>query len=104
MHADNLRIALSAAVPLCIVAAQARGGPKDVDWQIVQETGDLLGAKADLLMFLGEKFGETARVFNALAASLAILAFCPGGVTFLGEHWEVQYDGKVQKETSDNRS
>ena len=88
MHADNLRIALSAAVPLRIMVLQARGDSKDVDRQILQETTDLFGANDDLLMFLGEKFGETARVFNALAASLAILAFCPGGVTFLGEHWE----------------
>jgi hypothetical protein len=30
-----------------------------------------------------------AEVFNAMSMGLAILAFCPGGVTFAGNHWEV---------------
>lgn len=27
-------------------------------------------------------------VFNAMAMGLALLAYCPGGVTFAGNHWE----------------
>lgn len=32
--------------------------------------------------------GGVAAAFNVVAEALAILAFCPGGVTFAGAHWE----------------
>jgi hypothetical protein len=32
--------------------------------------------------------GNTREVFNALARGLAVLAFAPGGVNYLGIHWE----------------
>lgn len=41
----------------------------------------------DTLLFGSKKSGGAARVFNALAKSLAALAHCPGGVTFAGLHW-----------------
>jgi hypothetical protein len=34
--------------------------------------------------------GEAAKVFNAVACGLAILAYCPGGVTWGGNHWEAK--------------
>ena len=92
MTDDLLRIALSAAVPLRIMALRARGGPSDFDVKMVREASQLLGEKGDLLMFRGRKHGETAKVFSVLAESLAVLAFCPDGVTFFGEHWEVTQD------------
>ena len=89
MTDDLLRIALSAAVPLRIMALHARGGPSDFDVRMAREGSQLIGEKGDLLMFRGGKLGETAQVFTVLVESLAVLAFCPGGVTFLGEHWDV---------------
>lgn len=35
-----------------------------------------------------KKAGDIARVFNATALGLAVMAFAPGGVTHLGLHWE----------------
>lgn len=35
-----------------------------------------------------KKPGDIARVFNATALGLAVLAFAPGGVNHLGIHWE----------------
>lgn len=32
--------------------------------------------------------GEIAAGFNLLAQGLALLALCPGGVVFAGQHWE----------------
>jgi hypothetical protein len=32
--------------------------------------------------------GDIARIFNATALGLAVLAFAPGGVDYLGMHWE----------------
>jgi hypothetical protein len=37
----------------------------------------------------GRRKGAAAEVFNSIACGLAILAFCPGGVTWGGNHWEV---------------
>jgi hypothetical protein len=37
---------------------------------------------------VGKKPGETAKVFNALAESIGVLSFAPGGVTAFGNHWE----------------
>jgi hypothetical protein len=31
-----------------------------------------------------------AEVFNSIACGLAILAYCPGGVTWGGSHWEAK--------------
>lgn len=45
----------------------------------------LLGEKGDCLFFKHE--GETARVFNALAEGIAVLAHAPGGVKAFGRHW-----------------
>lgn len=32
--------------------------------------------------------GDVAAGFNLLAQGLALLAYCPGGVVFAGQHWE----------------
>lgn len=34
--------------------------------------------------------GEVALGFNLIAEALALLAFCPGGVVFAGEHWQAK--------------
>lgn len=34
--------------------------------------------------------GALGEAFNAVAQGLALLAYCPGGVTFAGQHWEAQ--------------
>ena|SRR3990167_8501246 len=83
-----LSSALEVAVPLHVMQLQARGGPSQEDVDSCAAIAELLGSKGDLLMFRGRKRGETADVFNALARGIAILSFCPGGVTLFGEHWE----------------
>lgn len=37
-----------------------------------------------------KKRGDIARVFNATALGLAVMAFAPGGVNHLGIHWEAR--------------
>lgn len=34
--------------------------------------------------------GTVAAGFNVIAQGLALLAFCPGGVVFAGEHWQAE--------------
>lgn len=45
---------------------------------------DMIAAHGDDLIFGGPFCRDT---FNALAKSIALLAFAPGGVTALGRHW-----------------
>lgn len=57
-----------------------------------QELGQIVAEKGDVIQFKGKKPGESAFAFNALAEGLALLARCPGGVKFLGDHWEIKVD------------
>jgi len=46
----------------------------------------IIALHGDHLLFGGLHCAET---FNAVAKGIAALAFCPGGVTIFGRHWEV---------------
>ena len=85
---DKLRIALSAAVPLCIQEM------KKVSWeerkQMVSECTRVIAEKGDNILYKGHKPGETARAFGALAHAMAVLSFAPGGVTAFGLHFETE--------------
>jgi hypothetical protein len=92
-----LSIALSAAVPLRIAEIQQHG--HDAWWATVQAKREewvaAIAHKGDILMFRGGKKGESAAVFNLTAEALAHLAFCPGGVTFMDQHFEAQFDPPI---------
>jgi hypothetical protein len=85
---SHLGVALGTAVPLHIEELKQRGGPTDTDREGLGSVADLLGAKGDILLFGGKKKGECADIFNKLAFSIAVLAFCPGGITIFGQHFE----------------
>ena len=87
---DHLSIALSAAVPLHIAELKAKGGPDAADLKKAQELSQILGERGDILLFGGGKKGEAADQFNRVAMALAVLAYCPGGVTLFGGHWEAK--------------
>jgi hypothetical protein len=90
---EVLRIALSAAVPLHVMELQR------LSWAEVSASakacGDIIAEKGDVLQFRGKKRGESAKAFNALARGLAALSFAPGGVTFLGDHYENTWKEKT---------
>lgn len=81
--------ALSVAVPLLIAEYRAGpgGGPSGRDRARVSATAGLISGSSDGMLFRGDKPGHAMKVFNAVADALAVLAFCPGGVSFAGEHW-----------------
>lgn len=98
-------IALSATVPLWIEKIRhmtidqrtklAALAARTIAWgQKNDETRGQHGAGPALLAHgeqaLGADMGGPAAVFNAMAAGLAIGAFQPGGVSFMGHHWEVK--------------
>lgn len=81
-----LRAALGAAVPLYMAEM------RDWTWEQLEvyahEAALAVASHGDDILYRSKKKGNTAAAFNALARGLAVLAFQPGGVTFLGEHYE----------------
>lgn len=84
-----LDAALEAAVPLRI-AILGRLDPAELSWRM-RDAGprlaDVIAAHGDDLLFRSKRKGESATTFNAVADGLALLAFCPGGVTWRGRTW-----------------
>lgn len=81
---DLLRVSLQAAVPLWI--ADVRDWEPERRVEAARGCADVIAAHGDDLQFGGR---HTADAFNSLARGLACCAYQPGGVTFLGDHWEV---------------
>ena len=87
-----LRISLSAAVPLWI--EQCKAIPLDLLMNRGREISQIIAEKGDIIQFRSKTQGETAKAFNALAEGLTIMSFVPGGVKFLGMHFESQHPGE----------
>jgi hypothetical protein len=88
-----LRTTLDCAVPLWIMQLQELKQSSPEGWwghckRWAEEASAYLAEHGDALMFKVE--GKTATAFNHLAKSIAVLSFCPGGVTFLERHWETR--------------
>jgi hypothetical protein len=84
---DLLRISLSSAVPLWI--SDVRDWEPERRVAAARECADVIAAHGDDLQFGGR---HAADAFNALARGLACCAYQPGGITFLGDHYEVEED------------
>lgn len=80
-----LPIALAAAVPLWIARLRQRGCIDDLERRTA--LAHLLAEHGDDILYRSAKRGDTTRAFNALAESIAMLSFAPGGVNAFGTHW-----------------
>lgn len=88
MNSDLLAISLSAAVPLWIEELRYLS---ELDRNaLAHEAAQIVAEKGDIIQYKSKKKGETAKAFNALAKGLAICAYQPGGVTFLGMHFTAE--------------
>jgi len=94
-----LSIAMSAAVPLEIMAIKQRGGPTEEDFAILSSgLANLLAEHGDLLLFGGaprkidsrQEPITCAEIFTKTAKAIAVLAFSPGGVDLFNQHFEAQ--------------
>jgi hypothetical protein len=104
-----MAICLSFAVPLWI--DMVRTWSPDMRQVRAHEAGQVIayGAGAAAVATAGKERNKTsskkrkgkkgtalkpregpAEVFNSIACGLAILAYCPGGVTWGGSHWEAK--------------
>jgi hypothetical protein len=90
---DNTKLALlqaslGAAVPLWI--EQWRGRSYEERAERVKELGGIVAHEGDNILFRSKKKGGTSRAFNALAESVAIMSFQPGGIKLFGLHFETK--------------
>lgn len=93
---------LQIAVPLAI--GEMRGWSEEARLAKAAEYGQVIvGENGSDILFRSEKKGETAKAFNALARALAALAYHPGGVTFMGQHWCVNHDKCQESDESTRR-
>jgi hypothetical protein len=81
-----LAIHLDAAVPLWI--EWFRDLPEDERLGMIREIEKDFPTKMEYVIHRQE--GKTAEAFNDLARAIALLSFCPEGVTCFGRHWETR--------------
>ena len=79
--------ALLAAVPLWFIELRL---PETFDSLIEesQKFSSELASKGDVLLFGGNKKGETAAMFTKLAKAIVVLSCAPGGITLFGYTWQ----------------
>ena len=98
MSSENiLKDLMSVAVFLHIEQIREHGGPSPDDMKKAQETSDLLGERGEILLCGGGKPGERADQFNRTAHAIAVLSFCPGGVTLFGSTFDAASQLKNNK-------
>ena len=84
-----------------LLELRAQGGPNAGDIARVQRYIPDFVERGNDLFFSGGKTGATAERFEQLVEAIAVLAFCPGGITIFDHHHEGLQSGKSQDE---NRS
>lgn len=97
---DLLQITLSASIPLYILQIKEKGEITEKDMERAREFSQVLGEKGDVLLFGSKKKGETAKLFNDLAWSIALLSFCPGGITIFKQHYENKLEDNINGKTN----
>ena len=85
---DSRSIAFNAAIMLNCMSLESSGGPTPEQWASIQEFSQVLAERADVMLFGGGKKGEAADMFNKTCFAVACLSFTPGGIDFMGQHYE----------------
>lgn len=82
-----LQLHLQTMVSICIHDYAQQGGPSEEDYARIRNLYPTeIGSHGDAIQF--REKGQTARMIDMLVDGLAVLAFCPGGVTAFGLHFE----------------
>lgn len=81
---------MSYAVPLWVIEL-GRIPAKDIMGRC-HECAAHVAEHGDIILFKSKKKGESAEAFNRLAEGLACLSFAPGGVKFLGLHFDNRHE------------
>ena len=100
----GLRMFLEAFVPPIMMELAAQGGPDELDRQRARQFGAVLASHGDALLFPTKAKAATTdlpanpgtqEMAGQLARYLAVMAFSPGGVTFVADeplHFEIKID------------
>lgn len=99
-----LALWLDLAVPLWIVKYQTEKWTPERRIDKAHRAGQLIAEKADLLIRAPTKpkhHEERADLLNALAAGVAAMAWCPGGVTVFGRTFAVHTETAPPREHED---
>ncbi len=92
-----MRLHVETCVPLMVYEILRSGGIDERHLARAKEHGQAIAEHGDALLYregtTRNKEGQinnigTAEMVNKLVEGLAILSFCPGGVTFLGLHFD----------------
>lgn len=97
---NNLEALIESAARLRIAEYEKRGGPSDEDLSRVTAYAAELATRGESLMFACGNDGDSAKMFNKAVEGVAILAFCLGGVTLFGTHFESQPKAKLCSNSS----
>lgn len=85
---------LELCVPLRIDDYCSKGGPSDLDYERIRaEYPQYLGSHGDAVLY--REKNTTSRAVTVLVDGLAVLSFCPGGVTMFGMHFETKIEVEV---------
>jgi acetolactate synthase small subunit len=84
----HLSLALSAAIPIRMLRLIKRSGPEDEDFERVHMYVQDFVERGTDLFFSGSSEGVKADRFEQVVDAIAVLAFCPGGLTIFGEHYQ----------------
>ncbi len=77
---------LQAHVPLEIARIEQRGGITEADVERARGYALDISAHGDALLF--QTKGQSGQIMTKLAEGLAVLSYCPGGVTAFGLHFD----------------
>jgi hypothetical protein len=86
-------MSLQVAVPMWI-SRMRRLDPDEII-AIGRTCTDEIASGADNAMYRGAPKKYSAAAFNSLARALAVLAYTPGGVTFMDCHWDANGTGST---------
>ena len=93
MKLELIRLTLEVGVPFAIHDLQKQGGPTEWHFGEASAFAWRLGAEGDTLLYRTK--GNTAEMMDRLIDCIAILAFCPGGITTFGLHFEACAESEV---------
>lgn len=82
---DLLAVTLEALVPLRIFELRNAGDAERM--RLAREASQEVAAHGDVIQFRGKRRGETANAVGWLVTGLAVGAYQPGGVRFMGLAW-----------------
>lgn len=85
---ELIQLTLATAVPFAIDDLKRIGGPTDGHFGEASAFATRLGAEGDTLLYRTK--GKTARMMDRLCEVVAVLAFCPGGISLFGLHFEAK--------------